>query len=76
MASKLEKLEDVPIVKGQKRRKSILEPARALETAIVFFVNSEVSLIARKGCGGTLITSQATLPPRVVYPLRVLRAVP
>jgi len=40
MALKLKKLEDVPIVKGQKRRKSILEPARALETVIAFFVNS------------------------------------
>jgi len=40
MAFKLEKLDAVPIVKGQKSRKSILEPARPLETAIVFFVNS------------------------------------
>jgi len=34
MAFKLEKLDDVAIVKGQKPRKSILEPARPLETEI------------------------------------------
>jgi len=60
MAFKLEKLEDVPIVKGQKRHKSILEPARALETAIVFFAIREVSLIARNGCGA---------PPASCFPV-------
>jgi len=66
MAFKLKKLDDVPIVKGQKRRKSILEPARALETAIAFFVNCEGSLIARKGRAGALICIQSKQPARSV----------